>query len=291
MTLRIVPRLDIKGPNLVKGIHLEGLRTLGSPAAFASHYYENGADELIYMDTVASLYGRNNILDFVRKTAEDIFIPLTVGGGLSSIADVRRALRAGADKVAINTAALADPELIERASEEFGSSTVIVSIEAIEQSDGTYEAFCENGREATGRDAVEWTEEAERRGAGEILVTSVDREGRGEGYDCELTSKISNRVSIPVIACGGAGRPDHLCQAVKQGGADAVSMASMLHYRLADQRRQEEIETVGARDEGNLHFLKHGEVPGFIDTSTLPELKRHVQDAGIDVRHVEGTYD
>jgi cyclase len=290
MTVRVIPRLEIKGPNLVKGIHLEGLRTLGSPESFAQHYYQHGADELIYMDTVASLYSRNNILGLVKKTAEEIFIPLTVGGGLRSIDDIREALRAGADKVAINTAAVNNPDLIREASEEFGSSTIVVSIEAIEQADGTYQAFCENGREPTGRDAVEWANEAAEMGAGEILLTSVDREGRGEGYDIDLTSEVADAVDIPVIACGGAGSPDHVSEAVTEGHADAVSMSSILHYRLGRKRREEEIEKVSQRDEGNLHWLKKGTPPGFIDTTELPDLKEHLRNAGVDVRRVEGTY-
>lgn len=284
MTIRIIPRLDIKGPNLVKGIHLEGLRTLGRPEVFAKHYYENGADELIYVDTVASLYDRNNILDFVKRTAREIFIPLTVGGGLRSLGDVKEALRSGADKVAINTAAVENPELINEASEEFGSSTIIVSIEAIKQSDGTYKAFCENGRKDTGRNAIAWANEAESRGAGELLVTSVDREGRGEGYDHTLTRQISESVSIPVIACGGAGCREHIFKAIKSGRADAVSMASILHYRLADRRRQEEIEAIKELEEGNLHFLKSGKVPEFIESTGLTELKKHLRNRGIDVR-------
>lgn len=287
MTTRIIPRLDIKGPNLVKGIHLEGLRTLGRPETFAKHYYENGADELIYLDTVASLYDRNNILDFVKKTAEDIFIPLTVGGGIRSLSDIREALRSGADKVAINTAAVENPQLITDASREFGSSTIVVSIEAIEQPDGTYEAFCQNGREPTGRDAIKWAKEAEERGAGEILVTSVDREGRGEGYEVDLVQQITERVSIPVIACGGVGKQSHVSEVITDGDADAVSMASILHYQLADQRRQQEIAAIKQREEGNLHFLKSGTVPRFIETTTLPNMKKHLQQSGIDVRGVE----
>ncbi len=287
MNTRIIPRLDIKGPNLVKGIHLEGLRTLGRPETFAKQYYENGADELIYVDTVASLYDRNNILDLVRRTAEEIFIPLTVGGGIRTLDDIKEALRSGADKVAINTAAVENPQLIEKASREFGSSTIVVSVEAIKQSDGTYQAFCQNGREPTGRNAVTWAEEAEKRGAGEILVTSVDKEGRGEGYDIDLVSRITDRVSIPVIACGGAGRQSHVRDVVQDGHADAASMASMLHYRLADQNREQEIAAIKQREEGNLHFLKSGSVPGFIETSTLPDMKEHLQNNGVNVRGVE----
>jgi cyclase len=268
----------------VKGIHLEGLRALGRPEKFAKHYYQNGADELIYIDTVASLYERNNILDFVEKTAKDIFIPLTVGGGIRSLSDIKNALRSGADKVAINTAAIKDPTLIETASKRFGSSTIVVLVEAIQQSDGTYEAFCQNGREPTGRDAVSWAIEAADRGAGELLVTSVDREGRGEGYEIDLTKQIANSTSVPVIASGGAGTQDHVSEAITEGEADAVCMASMLHYNIADQTRQEEISKVEQLEEGNTHFLKSGSIPNFIQTTTLPKLKQHLNDSGINVR-------
>jgi len=232
MTVRIIPRLDIKGPNLVKGIHLEGLRVLGQPEDFARFYYEQGADELLYMDVVASLYQRNSLLDIVARTSKEIFIPLTVGGGLRSLEDIRAALRAGADKVSLNTAVIANPELIRQASETFGSSTIVVSIEAIRKPDGRYEAYTDNGREHTGLDAVEWALRAAELGAGELLVTSIDREGTAKGYDIELTRKIADQVSIPVIACGGAGALAHVEDVIRQGHADAVSLASVLHYEF-----------------------------------------------------------
>ncbi|MBL6958562.1 MAG: imidazole glycerol phosphate synthase cyclase subunit, partial [Rhodospirillales bacterium] len=177
MTVRIIPRLEIKGPNLVKGIHFEGLRVLGKPEAFARHYYEAGADELIYIDAVASLYGRNSLLHIVERTASEIFIPLTVGGGLRSLDDIREVLRAGADKVAINTAAIKDPDLIRQASRKFGSSTIVVLIEYIRHADGRYEAYTDFGRESSGVDALDWAQQAVELGAGELLVTSIDRDG------------------------------------------------------------------------------------------------------------------
>ena len=184
MTIRIIPRLDIKGPNLVKGIHLEGLRVLGKPERFARYYYEHGADELFYMDAVASLYGRNSLLDIVERTAREIFIPLTVGGGLRSVDDIRTVLRAGADKVALNTAVLARPELIREASRAFGSSTIVVQIDALRRSDGTYEAYTEYGRQQTGVDAIEWAARAVDLGAGELVVTSIAQEGTGPTHLC-----------------------------------------------------------------------------------------------------------
>src|SRR3989338_8832877 len=228
--IRIIPRLDIKGPNVVKGIHLEGLRVLGKPEAFSRHYYEQGADEIIYMDVVASMYGRNSLLPIIEKTSKEIFIPLTVGGGLRTIEDIKLVLRAVADKVSINTAAINNPELIEKASKRFGSSTIVVSIEAIKQPNGCYLAYTNNGREHTGIDVFDWALKVAELGAGEIMLTSVDREGTGLGYDIELTKKVSESVPIPVIACGGAGRIEDVYKVIIDGGADAVGIGSILHY-------------------------------------------------------------
>lgn len=251
-TIRIIPRLDIKGPNLVKGIHLEGLRVLGKPEDFALQYYLDGADELIYMDVVASLYGRNNILDVVTRTAERVFIPLTVGGGIRTIDDMRRVLRAGADKVAINTAAIKTPRLITDAARVFGSQCVVVSIEAKRQGDGHYEAYTDNGREKTGIDVFEWAVKACGLGAGEIFLTSIDKDGTGNGYDLELLRQVSESVSIPVIACGGAGRAEDFLDVIKTGKADALSAASVFHYnRLEGIVREDRF-----KEEGNIEYLK-----------------------------------
>ncbi|MFA6316460.1 MAG: imidazole glycerol phosphate synthase subunit HisF [Elusimicrobiota bacterium] len=230
-TVRIIPRLDIKGSNVVKGVHLEGLRVVGDPAELALRYYEEGADELLYMDIVASLYGRNNLLAIVERTARELFVPLTVGGGVRSIEDIYRLLRAGADKVAVNTAAVRNPPFVQQASRTFGSQCIVVSIEAKLRAPGQWEALTDNGREKTGVDACEWALRAAELGAGEVLVTSVDREGTGSGYDLELTRKLAETLPIPVIACGGAGSLKHVEEAVSSGKADAVSLASLLHYR------------------------------------------------------------
>jgi imidazole glycerol-phosphate synthase subunit HisF len=238
--VRIIPRLDIKGPNIVKGVHLEGLRIVGDPAEHARRYYEEGADELLYMDIVASLYGRNSLLDIVERAASDIFIPLTVGGGVRKLDDVHKLLRAGADKVAVNTAAIANPEFIREAARSFGSQCIVVSIEAKSQGPGRWEALTDNGRERTGVDAYEWARKAADLGAGEILVTSVDKEGTLKGFDLELTAKLATAVSIPVIACGGAGSAAHVLSAVQEGRADAVSVASILHFKRCGLRELKE---------------------------------------------------
>lgn len=230
-SLRVIPRLDIKGPNVVKGVHLEGLRVVGDPAELALRYYEGGADELLYMDIVASLYGRNSLLDIVERAARSIFIPMTVGGGIRSVADISALLSAGADKVAVNTAAVKNPDFISEAARRFGSQCVMVSIEAKRRGPGRWEALTDNGRETTGLDAIAWARRAAELGAGEILVTSVDQEGTGKGYDLELIALLAKSLPIPVIAAGGAGSADHVAEAAVAGAADAVSMASILHYR------------------------------------------------------------
>ncbi|HEY1259694.1 MAG TPA: imidazole glycerol phosphate synthase cyclase subunit [Stellaceae bacterium] len=229
--VRLIARLDIKGPNLIKGVHLEGLRVIGDPNDRAREYYDAGIDEIVYMDIVASLYNRNSLADIVERTARHIFIPITVGGGIRTIEDVARLLRSGADKVAINTAAIRRPELISEVATRFGSQCMVLSIEAKSSGPATWEAFTDNGREHTGRDAVGWAQEGVARGAGEILLTSIDREGTRRGLDIDLIRAVSRVVSVPVIASGGMGSIDHLIAAVKEGCADAVAMADILHYR------------------------------------------------------------
>ena len=232
--IRLIPRLDIKGPNLIKGIHLEGLRVVGDPQEHARRYYEQGADELIYMDIVASLYGRNSLRDIVSRTAQDVFIPLTVGGGVRTVDDVRELLRAGADKVAINTAAVKRPELITEVSRAFGSQCMVLSIEAKRIGNSRWEVFTDNGRERTGIDVVAWAKQSVALGAGEILLTSVDQEGTRKGFDIELVRAVADTCSIPVIASGGMGSIDDFANVCQYGNADAVAIADVLHYRRVE---------------------------------------------------------
>jgi len=229
--LRIIARLDIKGANLIKGIHLEGLRIVGDPQVHAEKYYNDGADEIIYMDTVASLYGRNNLLDVVTRATEHVFVPMTVGGGIRSVEDARALLRAGADKVAINTAAIKDPSLVTKISDVWGSSTIVLSIEAKQTAPGKWEAYTDNGRERTGLDVVQWAEQGAQLGAGEIFVTSVDQEGTKNGFDCELISAITKSVDIPVVASGGFGKLEHLKELMQVSKPTGVAIADSLHYR------------------------------------------------------------
>jgi cyclase len=229
--LRIIPRLDIKGPNLIKGIHLEGLRVIGDPQEYAIRYAELGADELLYIDNVASLYGRNNLSDIISRAAEKVFVPITVGGGIRSVDDAKHILRSGADKVAINTAAIARPELIYEISRMFGSQAMVLSIEAKSQGSGTWEAYTDNGRERTGLNVIEWVKRGVELGAGEILITSIDREGTRKGYDIDLICQVSQAVSVPVIASGGMGCIEHMIEAAVAGHADAVAIADVLHHK------------------------------------------------------------
>jgi cyclase len=228
--VRVVARLDIKAPNLVKGVHLEGLRIMGRPSDFSNRYYLDGADEIVYQDIVASLYGRNNILDLVKNTAKDIFIPMTIGGGIRSVEDARAALRAGGDRISINTAATKSPELIRELANTFGSQCIVVIIETIRDNDGVYRVLTDNGRERTNLEAVAWAKLVEELGAGEFMITSVDHEGTFKGFDIKLIKNITDHVRIPVIAHGGAGSPEDAVSAVRDGNADAVAIAGILHY-------------------------------------------------------------
>ena len=230
---RVIARLDIKGPNVIKGVRLEGLRVIGKPSEIARRYYDHGVDEIIYMDTVASLYERNNILDIVEEAARDIFVPLTVGGGLRSLDDITAALRSGADKVAINTEALKNPAFVNEAAAAFGSQCIVLSVEAKKWRTGEWEAYYDNGRERSGVDVLEWVVEAEWRGAGEILLTSVDQEGTKRGFDLELCAAVRARVRVPVIASGGAGDACHVVDLLAEPRADAVCCASLFHYDIA----------------------------------------------------------
>lgn len=231
--VRLIARLDIKGPNLIKGVHLEGLRVIGSPNEHAVRYYHQGVDELIYMDCVASLYGRNSLGDIIQSAAMDVFVPMTVGGGIRSVEDAALLLRCGADKVAVNTAAVARPALIADIARRFGSQCMVLSIEAKQIGLDRWEVYTDNGRERTGLDVIDWAERAVELGAGEILLTSVDREGTRKGFDCALVRAVTQRVAVPVIASGGMGKSEDLIEVVQVGGADAVAMADILHYGRA----------------------------------------------------------
>ncbi|MGH2403462.1 MAG: imidazole glycerol phosphate synthase subunit HisF [bacterium] len=234
---RIIPCLDVRSGRVVKGRAFVDLRDAGDPVALASRYDADGADELVYLDITASVEGRGALLDVLGRTAECVFIPLTVGGGVRSVEDVRDLLLAGADKVAVNTAAVARPRLVAEAAERFGSQCVVVAIDALHhtgngpgQAGGWYEVITHGGRQPTGLDAVTWAREVEQLGAGEILLTSIDRDGTSDGYELTLTRRVAEATGIPLIASGGAGHPDHLRDALTVGGADAALAASIFHF-------------------------------------------------------------
>lgn len=285
MTVRVIPRLDIKGPNLVKGVHLEGLRVLGKPWDFATLYYKDGADELIYIDVVASLYERNNLSDIVKKTAENIFIPLTVGGGVRTLEDINTLLRAGADKISINTGAIKNPSLIREGAKTFGSQCIVVSIEA-RFIDNRFEALTDNGRERSGKEVFDWAREVVELGAGEILLTSIDKEGTGRGYHLELTQKLSENLPIPVIACGGCGTVDDMVKVVDQGKADAVCAASLFHYKYLEEK----VDVQQYKEEGNIEFIKRNRgglnfMPQMIKPASIKETKNKLVEHGISCRN------
>ena len=247
--LRLVARLDIKGPNLIKGVHLEGLRVVGNPNEHAMRYYREGADELLFIDIVASLYQRNNLSDIIKKAADQVYVPITVGGGIRSLADVATMMLSGADKVAINTAAIARPELVGEVAKRYGSQCMVLSVEAKRVAPGKWEAYTENGRERTGRDVVQWVKEAVERGAGEVLLTSVDQEGTRKGFDLPLIQQVCAAVNVPVTASGGFGAAEHLA-ALAGTDLSAVAVADALHWKRM----------------------------------SLNEIKAHARSAGFDVR-------
>lgn len=229
-SVRVIPRLDIKGPNVVKGIHTEGLRVVGNPVDLARKYFEQGADELIAMDIVASLYQRSPDFDLMRAIANELFIPLTMGGGIQSLHDINNFLRAGADKVAINTYATRNPQLLSDAVHQFGAQCIVLSVETKRSSPGHWEAYTDGGREHSGLDAIEWIKRALDLGIGEILLTSVDFDGTRKGYDLELLAAVTALADIPVVIHGGANDGASLTEAINEGHADAVCVASILHY-------------------------------------------------------------
>ncbi|MDB5890653.1 MAG: hisF [Polaromonas sp.] len=254
-SVRIIPRLDIKGPNLIKGIHLEGLRVVGDPQEFALRYYAQGADELLFMDIVASLYQRNNLTDIIKRAADQVYVPITVAGGIRSLDDVSKMMASGADKVAINTAAIARPQLVAEVARRFGSQCMVLGVEAKQVEAGRWEAYTDNGRERTGKDVVQWAREAVDLGAGEILLTSVDREGTRKGFDIALLQQVCDAVQVPVIASGGFGKAADLVAACASG-VSGVAIADAFHW----------------------------------NRMSLAQVKRAAVDAGLDVRLSEPGY-
>ena len=242
VTRRVIVCLDVKAGRVVKGVQFESLRDIGDPVELAAHYEREGADEIVYLDISASAEERSTLLDLARRTAEHLFVPLTIGGGVRSADDVARALRAGADKVGLNTAAVAAPTILTECAERFGAQCVVVSIDA-KREGNRWRVYTHGGRTPTALDAVEWAEESVRRGAGELLVTSIDRDGSRDGYDLELSSAIAFVVDVPVIASGGAGSAGDVCDAITRGHADAALVAGIVHDRVTTVREIKRIMT------------------------------------------------
>lgn len=243
---RIIPCLDVTGGRVVKGVNFVGLRDAGDPVELADRYNQQGADELVFLDITASSDERDTMVDVVARTARKVFIPLTVGGGIRSVDDARRILHAGADKVSVNTSAVHRPELITELSNEFGAQAVVLAIDARRNGNGGWNVFTKGGRVDEGIDAIEWAARGESLGAGEILLTSMDTDGVQDGFDCDLTRAVSRATRIPVIASGGAGKPEHFIKVLTEGEADAALAASIFHYGAytVDQLKQE-LEAVG----------------------------------------------
>jgi len=251
LSVRVIPCLDVKAGRVVKGINFVNLIDAGDPVESSKKYEEQGADELVFLDITASSDERNIMHDVVERTAGECFMPLTVGGGLRSVEDIRLMLNAGADKVSLNTAAILDPDLVSRSSQKFGNQCIVVAIDAKREPDGkSWRVYTHGGRKPTELDAVAWAKQVVKRGAGEILLTSMDRDGTKSGFDIELTQAVSSTVEVPVIASGGAGTLDHFVEVVKQGGASAVLAASLFHF----------------------------------GTLTIAQVKDHLRAAGIEVR-------
>ncbi|HEY5494944.1 MAG TPA: imidazole glycerol phosphate synthase subunit HisF [Candidatus Anoxymicrobiaceae bacterium] len=227
---RIIPCLDVEGGRVVKGVHFVDLRDAGDPVELAAYYDREGADELVFLDITASHEKRDTKVALAGRAGDEVFIPYTIGGGIASLDDIRNILKAGADKVSINTAAVSDPALLTRAAERFGSQCVVVAVDARGRGDGTWEVYTHGGRTPTGIDAIEWVRRVEELGAGEIMLTSMDRDGTRLGYDIPMTRAVCEAISIPVIASGGAGNLEHLAEAIEQTGCDAVLAASIFHY-------------------------------------------------------------
>lgn len=230
--IRIIARIDVKNEFVVKGIHLEGLRKVGDPNELAKRYYKEGIDEIIFMDAVAAYYDRNSLSDIIEKACKDVFVPITVGGGIRTIEDIQMALNSGADKVAINTKGIQDPEFLAQASKIFGSQCIIASVVAKKTGENSWESYIENGREPTGLDVIKWIEKVEALGVGEIMLTSLDMEGTKKGFELELYQAIADKVTIPIISSGGMGTSVHATTLLENAAVDAIATASVMHYGL-----------------------------------------------------------
>lgn len=267
MSKRIISRIDIKNDTLVKGVQLEGLRTLGDPKLYADYYYDNGIDEIFLMDVVASLYERNSLGSIVKKIAADVFVPITVGGGIRSLNDISEMLLCGADKVSINTAAIKNIDFVKHAVKEFGSSTIVANVEIVHKSSGDYECFYDNGREPGKIKPEHWINQLIEAEVGEIVLTSVLDDGMGHGFDFGILNCIPENINVPLIVHGGIGKSNHICDLLSNRKVDGIALASILHYGAKSK-----IAKVSS-SEGNYAFLSSGRVPNHIKPMTVQEIK------------------
>ena len=288
---RIIPWIEVKGSNLVKGINMEGLRVLGTPYKFSDFYSENGADELIYYDVVASLYGRKSILDIISKTASKTFIPITVSGGIRNVDDIKKVLGAGADRVSINSAAIKNPNLISKSAEVFGSSTICINIQTMKDKNGKYYCYYNHGRELTNIEAKDWAKIIEKKGAGEIILSSIDREGSFEGIDIDLLKTIRNLVKIPVIVHGGCNGPENIFEAYNKTKFEGVAISGLFHYHLVKKFKKELIKDLNKKNkniqEGNIEYLlkKDGAYSFIYDkTYSIVDFKNFLKKKDMNIR-------
>ena len=277
---RIIAKLDIKGPNLVKGVNLEGLRVLGNPRNFSKNYYESMVDEIIYHDCVASLYERKSFLDLISDTSSNSFIPLSVGGGIKSIKDIEKILKAGADKVFINSAAIKKPKFIKEAIKSFGSSNICLSIEAIKDHNNEYICLSNYGREVSKKKLIDWFSESQELGVGEIILTSIAFEGMGNGFDLEMLELIYDKIKVPFVIHGGAGNEKHIYEVLKHDNVSGVAISSLLHYSLIREKKFEVNDSL----EGNTQFIKSSIHTINFKKTRIPSIKKYLKIRGMEVR-------
>lgn len=279
---RIISKLDVKGPYLVKGVNLEGLRVLGEPSNFAREYYSNMIDEIIYHDCVASLYGRKALLDLIKYTSSNVFIPISVGGGINSIKDLENILNAGADKVFINSAALKRPQFLNQVSRKFGSANICLSIESIKDHNGKFVCLSNYGRDFSNRNLIDWISEVQQYGIGEIILTSISHEGMGNGFDLEMLELVYDKINVPFIMHGGAGNEKHIYDVLKHDKVSGVALSSLLHYSLIREKKfQSKIQNT---NEGNIQFLKFLTDTIDLKKKNIISIKKYLKKKGIKVR-------
>lgn len=279
---RIISKLDIKGPHLVKGVCLEGLRVLGEPSVFAKKYFNQMIDEIIYHDCVASLYDRKSFFELIKKTSSNVFIPISVGGGIKSLKDIEKVLNSGADKVFINSAAIKKPKFLIEATKQFGSSNICLSIETIKDQNGKFICLSNYGREVSNKKLFDWFCETQQLGIGEVVLTSISRDGMGNGFDEEILELVYDEINVPFVMHGGAGNEKQIFDILKHDKVSGVALSSILHYSLIREKDFNFEKDI--RQEGNVNFLKNSEDTFNFGKFNIKSLKKYLKKKGIDVR-------